>query len=480
MSTLQERLYPYQREDVGWMKEHPRCLNGNFLGAGKTIEALALVESYDLQHVLVICPKSLINEWFWQVETWLDGDALTPLETSQYDHRLAGLDLKGPRVVIANYDLLANPKCWSALRSVKWDLIIFDEAHRLKNHKAKRTRNAYLLTPYAQRVLLMTGTPIQNSPADLFPLFHIMNPAKYHNYHWWVNTFCVMEEEEIWLKGSDGKPRPRLIKRIVPGKTNHTIELNQLLHMYMIRREKHEVLKDLPPKVYRTIPVSLGHERSQYLQMQEEYFALLDNGELITSPKAAAQMMRLRQICCDPYLLSTNGDRPSSTTNKTQALLDLLEDTDDQKMVVYTYFEQYVRILSQELTKAGINHVIVTGKEKGTQRTIAQQQFQNDPTVRVMLGTIGALQEGLTLTEAKMVVFADRWFNPSVNEQCEDRVYGRVNKGLDQKESTLIIDLFNEGTIEEHVHAIIWCIQQMTDAIMMNKITERMREKPLK
>lgn len=457
------------------MQTHPRCLNGNFLGSGKTIEALALVDSLEHRHVLVICPKSLINEWFWQVETWLDGDALTPHETSQYDHRLAGLDLNGPRFVIANYDLLTNPKCWSALRGVKWDTIIFDEAHRLKNHKAKRTRNAYLLTPYINRVLLMTGTPIQNSPADLFPLFHILNPSKYHNYHWWINTFCVMEEEEIWLKGPNGKPRPQIIKRIVPGQSNHTLELNQLLHLYMVRREKHEVLKDLPPKVYRTIPVTLGHERTQYMQMENEYFALLDNGELISSPKASAQMMRLRQICCDPYLMATEEGRTSSTTNKTQALLDLLEDTDDQKMVVYTFFEQYVRILSQELTKADISHVIVTGKEKGTQRTAAQQAFQNDPSIRVMLGTIGALQEGLTLTEAKMVVFMDRWWNPSVNEQCEDRVYGRVNKGLDQKESTLIIDLFNEGTVEEHVHAVIAGKKEMTEAVVTAKVVDLMR-----
>jgi len=474
MSTL-EKLYPFQQEDVGWLKDHPKCLNSNFLGAGKTVEALSLVEELGLRHVLVVCPKSLVNEWFWQDSVWLDGDALTPHENSQYDHRLAGLDLSGPRFVIVNYDLLPNPKCWSALRSVKWDMIIFDECHRLKNHKAKRTRNAYLLVPGVPRILLMSGTPIQNSPADLFPLFHIMNPSRYHNYHWWINTFCVIEEEEIWMKGPDGKPRPRLIKRIIPGKVNHTVELNQLLHLYMIRREKHDVLKDLPPKVYRTIPVDLGLEKKQYLQMQDEYFALLDSGELVTSPKAVAQMMRLRQICCDPNLLSAESAKSSTPTNKTQALLDLLEDTDDTKMVVYTFFEQYVRILSQELDNANIRHVVVTGKEKSTNRTASEQLFQSDPKVRICLGTIGALKEGLTLTEAKAVVFMDRWWNPSVNEQCEDRVYGRVNKGLEQTESTLVIDLFNRNTVEEHVLAIRKAKEEMSEAVVTAKVVELMR-----
>lgn len=471
-----EKLYPFQQEDVGWLREHPKCLNANFLGAGKTVEALSLAEELDLRHVLVICPKSLVNEWFWQDSLWLDGDALTPHEDSQYDHRLAGLDLKGPRFVIANYDLLPNPKCWSALRSVKWDMIIFDEAHRLKNHKAKRTRNAYLLAPGVPRILLVTGTPIQNSPADLFPLFHLMNPSKYHNYSWWINTFCVMEEETIWLKGPDGKPRPRLIKRIIPGKINHTLELNQLLHLYMLRREKHDVLKDLPPKVYRTIPIDLGPEKKQYLQMQDEYFALLDSGELITSPKAVAQMMRLRQICCDPNLLSHSIDKPSSTTNKTQALLDFINDANGAKMVVYTYFEQYVRILSREFNRAKISHVVVTGKEKSTERTASEQLFQSNPNVRICLGTIGALKEGLTLTEAKVVVFMDRWWNPSVNEQCEDRVYGRVNKGLEQNETTLIVDMFNQGTVEEHVHAVVRGKEDMREAVVTNKVVEAMRK----
>jgi len=467
-------LYPYQQEDIKWMKAHPRCLNSNFMGAGKTVEALMLTEELNLRHVLVICPKSLVNEWFTQIDTWLDGDALTPHESSQYEHRLSGLDLKGPRFVIVNYDLLPNPKCWTALQSVKWDLIIMDEAHRLKNHKAKRTRNAYLLSPGVPRVLLMTGTPIQNSPADLFPLMHLMSPSKYHNYHWWVNTFCVVEEEEIWMRGLDGKPRSRIIRRIIPGKINHTEELNQLLHYYMIRREKHEVLKDLPPKQYRTIPVELGPEKKQYLEMQNELFALLDSGELVTAPKVIAQLTRLRQICCDSNLLSSNGSKPSTPSNKTQALLDLLDDSND-KMLVYSYFAEYIRMLSSELTKKGMKHVVITGKEKSSERVIAQQAFQNDPSVRVCLGSIGAAGEGLTLTEAKVVVFMDRFWNPKVNEQCEDRAYGRVNKGLEQNESVLVIDLFNQSTIEEHVHSIVHSKEEMIEAVMTKRIVDAMR-----
>jgi len=475
VSKLQTALFPFQREDVQFLAEHPRCLNANFLGAGKTIEALALVEKLDLRHVLIICPKTLVNEWFWQIDTWLDGDALTPHENSQYEHRLSGLDLKSPRFVIVNYDLLPNPKCWSALRSVKWDLIIMDEAHRLKNHKAKRTRNAYLLSPGIPRVVLMSGTPIQNSPADLYPLFHLINPVQYHNYRWWVDTFCVYDTETIWMRGPNGKPQPRVIKRIIPGKINHTEELNQLLHLCMVRHEKHDVLKDLPPKQYRTIPVDLGTERKQYLQMQDDLFALLDSGELITAPKVIAQLTRLRQICCDSNLLSSEPIKVSTPSSKTQALLDLIEDT-SEKMVVYSYFEQYIRILSQELSAMKVKHVVITGKEKSSERSAAQQLFQSDPSVRICLGTIGATGEGLTLTEAKAVVFTDRWYNPSVNEQCEDRVYGRVNKGLEQTESTLIIDLFNQNTIEEHVHNIIKSKVEMIEQVVIKRVVDSMRK----
>jgi len=469
MSKIQDTLYPYQKEDVQFMLGKRRCLNGNPMGLGKTIETLATLEQLKPRHVLVVCKKTYINEWWNQIQDWLGQDCLTPWEGP--GDKLDGLDLSGPPFVCVNYDLLSIPKYWHELTKVRWDAIVFDEAHKLKNPKAQRTKNAFLTSSYTDRIYHLTGTPIQNSPADLYSLFHLMNPREYHNYHWWVNTFCVIEEKEIWMKSKNGgRPFPRTVRNIVQGARNNEAELNALLHLYMCRHEKSEVMPNLPPKQRRTVPVELGAEKKQYSQMQDEFFAMLDSGESITAPKVIAQMIRLRQICLEPNLLSHEVTKPSTPSNKTQALLDLLEDT-DEKVLVFSFFEQYIRILSQVLDDKNIKHVTITGKRTPSENVTSERTFQSDPEVRVCLGTIGSMGECWTLTEAKIVVFMDVFWNPAVNDQCEDRSYGRANKGLEQDESVLIIDLFNRGTIEEHVHSIVRRKEKMIEAIVSKDMT---------
>lgn len=467
-SKLTKTLFPFQKDDVAWLMEHPRCMNSNDCGLGKTLEALALIERLGTRHNLIVCPKTLCAEWFNQCDTWSDGDMLTPNDKGD---RLDGLNLAGPHYVCVNYDLLANRRYWSQINSVKWDVIIFDESHRLKNHKAKRTEYAYLLS--APRMVFMSGTPLQNSPADLYPLFHMMNPKDYHNYNQWVNYFCVRVENQIWLRGLDGKPHPRLIKSIVPGKINHTDELNYVLHNYMIRHSKSEVLKDLPDKQYRTVPVELGPERKQYVSMQNELFAILDSGEQITAPKVIAQMVRLRQVCLDPNLMSSEPIKSSTPSNKTKTLLEIVEDTDD-KVVIFTMFEKYVQILSNELTKHNITHVIITGQVDLQARGAAVQMFQNNPDVKVCLGTIGAMGEGITLTASHTCIFTDYSYNPATIWQAEDRVHR-----ITQKENVLIIDLYCQNTIEDHLRAIVQSKKEMITEVVIKSVVERMRQMPL-
>lgn len=444
------------------------------MGAGKTLEALALCDDLDLRHTLIVCKKTMIGNWFHEIDRWSDGDCLTPHENNLYDHRLSGLDLNAPRFVCVNYDLISIPKYRNLLLGVKWDMIVFDEAHALKNHDAKRTRSAYLLTAGIPRVLLMTGTPIRNTPMDLYPLFRIMNPREYHNWRQWREWFCIIEEDEIWLKPKNGgRPQPRLIKRLVPGTKNEE-QLRQLLSLYSVYRKKTEVIKDLPPKQYRQVPIELGDERSQYDTMQEEYFAILDSGEEITAPAAIAQITRLRQICLDPNTLLPNPPRKSTPSNKTLTLLDVIDETDG-KLVVFTYFERYASILCQVLEERKIPYRTITGQIKGTDRLKAELDFQNDPQVKVLIGTIGAAGEGLTLTAADTVVFCDLAWTPATNEQCEDRVYGRVDKGLEHSKSVLVIDLYCEDTIERHVHDVVRAKERMIDKVMMTEIAERMR-----
>jgi len=448
--------YSFQTEAVKFMHEHSRCINGSECGVGKTIEVLKLIQELDTQHNLIICPKTLLFEWWSQVNDILDCECLTPHTNGD---KLDGLDLDAPRFVAVNYDLLAIPRYWSSLNDVKWDMIIFDECHRLKNPRAKRTKAAYTLVPYVPRVIMMSGTPMQNSPADLFPLFHILNSKLYRSYSSWIKLFCVT----VLMQAGN-----RYFNQIVGAK--NTEELNRLLHMHMCRHTKKEVLKELPDKLYRTIPVELGSERKQYAQMEKELFALLDSGELITAPAVIAQLTRLRQICLDPNLLSHEIPKASTPSNKTQTLLELIDDTDD-KLVIYSYFEQYIRILKQELDSRGIKHVIVTGQVNTQDRGRAIYDFQNDPSIKCFLATTTSAGEGITLTASHTVVFCDLFWTPAVNQQCEDRLHR-----IGQKDTVLVVDLYCRNTIEEHVHKVVRRKERMFDAVVTKDVINSMRE----
>ena len=463
-SKLQEALFPYQRDGVEWLVANQRGMLADECGLGKTLQALALIEAINARHALIVCPKTLVSEWFNQCDKWSNGDMLTPNDQGD---RLDGLNLLGPQYVCVNYDLLASREYWSKITSVPWDIIVFDESHRLKNPKAKRTEYAYLL--HAPRIVFMSGTPLQNTPMDLYPIFHMINPREYHNIHTWKNYFCVQVESTIWMKDSTGIARPRLIKSIVPGKINHTEELNFLLHKYMLRRTKKEVLPELPDKQYRTVPVELGPEKRQYDSMKQELFAILDSGEQVTAPKVIAQLIRLRQVCLDPNLMSSELVKSSTPSNKTKTLLEIVEDTDD-KVVIFTMFEKYTQILAAEFDKHGISYVTITGQVDLQARGRAVQSFQEDPNIKVCLCTIGAGGEGITLTASHTCIFTDYSYNPATIWQAEDRIHR-----IGQKESVLIIDLYCQNTIEDHLREIIQSKTEMIEKVVIADVIERMR-----
>jgi len=134
--TFNLQLYEFQHEAVSFMLEHPRCINASQMGTGKTVEFLYMCSELEPRHVLIVCPKTLISEWCWQIDHILNEHCATPHPQT----KLSNIDIHGPRFVCVNYDLLVRPVYLYTLRKVEWDIICFDECHHIKNHKAKRTR----------------------------------------------------------------------------------------------------------------------------------------------------------------------------------------------------------------------------------------------------------------------------------------------------------------------------------------------------
>ena len=189
-------------------------------------------------------------------------------------------------------------------------------------------------------------------------------------------------------------------------------------------------------------------QRRHYEQMRKELKVLLDNGEPLHAASVLSQLLRLRQLNLDPHILGV-----SARSVKTDFIVDTVKDycvNGGSKLVVFSCFETYVSYLSEVFSSSNIKHVVITGKISLPLRAEAVRRFQEEDDVKVVLGTIQSMGEGITLTAASDVIMADRWWNPSVCKQAEDRLWR-----IGQKNAVQVILPINESSVDSILDRIL-------------------------
>jgi len=407
---LPEDLYQFQKEDLDRLlsTDSNFCLFSE-MGTGKTPIAIGLATLGNYKKTLIVCPKTLQLEWARQISDWTD----TPPAVSRRGcyrrlETLFGEFLKGEEEnpwFIVNYETFRTRRHLDVLDLYPFDLIILDEGHKLRNYKTSQTKgmSEFLSHHKNNRVLAMTGSPIVNNPADLHTLLCMVKPEKYSKWNRmdFINSFCYYYHTRHGVKITGTRNIEALRKQTAP---------------FTIRRTKKEVLPYLPEKYYRKVLLEMNKEqRELYNQMEEELFVLLDSGEPLWAPSVLAQLTRLRQLNLDPKILGIN--LPSA---KTDFLLDLIEGLHGEKLVVYSTFSKYIMYLHHILPQ---KHIIITGDIPWDERMQNVKQFQEDDSIKLALGTVQCMGEGITLTAASNVIICDRWWAPSVQVQAEDRLH---------------------------------------------------------
>ena len=452
---IEENLFVHQREDVDRMKS--TSLNYMVLsemGTGKTPEIISLVEEEKFKSVLIICPKTIRLEWRRQIIQWTgvdpivcrrgSGRRLDPLFEAMSNGRI-----NETPYFILNYETFRMERFTELLSMMKWDLIVMDEIHNMRNAETQTTRGLvkFMTSQKQSRVIVMTGSPIVNNPLDIYTLLMIVRPQM----HDMKKRREFLDEYTFWTP--TGRGRGVKVFGIKYGKRE---QFHNYTEPFTIRRMKKDVLAYLPDKYRRVVTLDMDPEQEEvYRQMAEELIVELDNEESISAPSVLAKLIRLRQINLDPGILGINA--PSS---KTEFLMDLVKDG-PPKLVVFTTFEQYVKRISRLFEAEGINHVSISGSVSVDERFARVQKFQNDPEVQVALGTIKTMGEGITLTAASDVVLMDRWWTPAANNQAIDRLH---RPG--QKNAVQIILPTNEGSIDQVLDAILVQKEQVADALL--------------
>ena len=395
--TKKLRLYKFQRIDIEKIQNKfgGRCLLASEMGSGKSAQAVRWVRKHAPrgQPIVIICPASLKWNWQNEVEMWGFGKLETKVLSSRTPpKRLPRLHERDRRIVyIINYDVLAWWLPW--LKALNPSTIICDECHAIKNRRAKRTKAVRNMCRRVPHVIMISGTPLTNRPAELWPALNILRPKQFPSFFSFCEQFA-RPKKTVW--GWD-----------FGGAKNLDVLHDLLKETCMIRRRKKDVLKQLPSKTRTLIPVDLSaKDMKTYQKAEQNYIQWLTKiaphkAKRARKAVSLSRMMGLKILAAElklPFVFTW--------------ISDFLEETDG-KLIVFGIHKRVLLPLFDRFRKIS---VLVNGDVIGRKKQEAIDRFRNLKKKRLFFGNIQAAGVGWNGTVASNVLFIEIGWTPRRND----------------------------------------------------------------
>lgn len=415
-------LMPHQRAGVEFLRAHPRALLGDAPGLGKTAQALLSAT----EPVLVVAPAMLLGVWRDECAKWRPGLDMTTVSYSSVCEREGRKVLPVPRQEYRR----------------EWGTIICDEAHYLKNRKAKWTRAMVILSRHAARMQLLTGTPIPNWAHELYiplRLMHGYGDRRYASYWRWI------EEWFKWWQPPYGAPGHREITGLRNGVTWQEFVVGNELDRLMLRRDREEVLTDLPPLTEQWIEVEMGTaQRRAYNDLKRDYRAwVAEAGRDVLAFTDGGRHIKLWQATTGlPTLTNEPGTRGSC---KIDALRELLGERVGEPVVVFVHFRATALSVVDLAGDMGVSCGIVMGGVAQGEREAIVARFQSGE-IDLLVGTLDVLAEGVTLTRSCTCVMMEESYRPHKNEQAPLRLLR-----IGQENPVTAIHIVTADSLDQHI-----------------------------
>ncbi len=412
------RPFPYQFEGVAFLYPRYAAILADEMGLGKTMQAITamrlLLHAGELRSVLLVCPKPLVTNWQREFAQWAPELPLTVIEGEQPKRRWQWQQSETP-VKIANYELLQRDRDVVADLGLQFDLVVLDEAQRIKNRGSATSQSLREIS--RRRSWALTGTPVENSPQDLVGIFEFLVPGHLSDQ---------MTARQMGRAASD----------------------------YVLRRTKDKVLTELPPKMFRDADVELGGEQRSSYQMAEKegVLRLTEMGDSATIQHVFELVLRLKQIC--------NFDPATGESSKFERLAADLDEVaaSGRKAIIFSQWVSTLDTLAARL--AQFRPLVYHGRVASKDRDRVLDEFREDPTRHVMLLSYGAGGVGLNLQFAGYVFLFDRWWNPAVEDQAINRAHRIGAAGPVTVTRFLTLD-----TIEQRIDQILREKREIFDTI---------------
>lgn len=404
---IMPRLMPFQREGVEFaLRQQGRVLIGDEMGLGKTLQAIAVAVAYRAQWpALIVVPASLKYSWADELEKWVP--RLMPWDLSVVNSRndVAGL---GKPLVLATYGMFTETSpVMNHFREKPPRLVIVDECHALKSRDAARTKVLVPLLEQARHCILLSGTPALARPAELFTQVGALRRDLFGKSFWaYAKRYCNARRR-FWGMDTTG--------------ASNLEELHGKLQEVMIRRLKRDVLQQLPAKRRQRVRVEIGAAQRKLVQPHldalDAEFATLSGADADIESLLSARH-EARRLLMAAYKATGEAKLP--------AVRDYVRCTlegSDGKVLVFAYHRAVVQGLAQMAARAKVGFIRIDGDTPTCDRQAQVRRFQDDPSVRLAVLSMTAAGQGLTLTAASTVLFAELHWTPGVLVQAEDRAH---------------------------------------------------------
>jgi SNF2 family DNA or RNA helicase len=409
--------FPYQFSGLAFLFPRAAAVLADEMGLGKTMQAIStvrmLLRSQQARRILLICPKPLVTNWLREFKTWAPEIPVAPIKGSQSTRQWLWSADQSP-VKIANYELLTRDQEY--LLSQQYDLVILDEAQRVKN--ADNATSKVVRQIQRRRSWALTGTPVENSIDDLVGIFEFVSPG-------------------LVTKGMS-------IRQIREGVSDH-----------ILRRTKDIVMTDMPPKLIRDESLDMTPEQAESYKSAEDSGVLKLNsmGDEVNIKHVFELVLRLKQVC--------NFDPATGASSKLERLAADLEEVaaSGQKAIVFSQWVGALDQIAQRIQQ--FNPLQYHGRIPSNQRDGVLSEFKENPNRHVLLMSYGAGSVGLNLQFCRYVFLFDRWWNPAIEDQAINRAHRIGVKG-----AVTVSRMIMAETIEQKIHEILEAKRQLFREIL--------------
>ena len=432
-TVLYDKLRPYQAIDAEIIKNFPKLAIFNEQRTGKTPTVLSALKGID--NGIIVCPSSLKLNWLKEANKW-SGENFVVISGTKA-RRTKIYDKITNETMIISYETLRADVEDVLKKFKKFNYLVVDEAHRLRNHKTKQSKALYKIGKVSKRIHPMSGTPAVNHPSDVYGILRLLEPTKYSSYWQFVERYFIVND------GYFGKE----VSTIRPDRSK---EFHNLLFMNSVQRKRREVMQWIPKVDFHTI--ELEPSTKQISLFNEIIKKSMVNGEPI--PNAITKLTRLRQACVDPMYFGLEIPTP-----KQAFIMDYLEDN-QEPVVIFSTMTQTLNRLKAMIPDS----VILTGEQSTVEKQWAVDQIQSG-NARVLLANIRAGGVGFTLDKVDTIIFLDKSYTPDENQQAADRIVPTnpdAEYGAKQV-ITLVVNGSVEPKIEEMLDKKIDIIKYVND-----------------